>query len=128
MLFCVRIVGLDHVQLALPPDGLERARRFYGELLGLAEEPRPAGRSPGLWFRAPGTVLHLGVEAAFVPARKAHPAFLVADLAAARAALEAAGHATVDAGGPRFHAFDPFGNRLEFVQRGGGFSERPAAP
>jgi len=124
MLSSVRIVGLDHVQLALPPDGLERARRFYGEVLGLAEEPRPASRSPGLWFRAPGTVLHLGEEPGFVPAKKAHPAFLVADLAAARAALEAAGHPTTGAGGARFHAFDPFGNRLEFLQAGEGFSER----
>ena len=124
----MQIRGLDHVQLALPASGLEEARRFYGELLGLAEEPRPGGRSPGLWHRAPGTVLHLGVEEPFQPARKAHPAFLVSDLATCRAALDAAGVTTADAEGARFHAFDPFGNRLEFLQDGEGFSQREPGP
>ena len=120
----MRIVGLDHVQIAIPEDGLAAARAFYGTLLGLEEEPRPSGRSAGIWYRAPGTVLHLGVEPGFAPARKAHPAFLVEDLAAARAALAAAGFAPTAAEGPRFHVHDPFGNRIELLQRGRGFSER----
>ena len=124
----MQIAGLDHVQIAIPPEGLEAARAFYVGVLGFEEEARPPGRSPGLWLRAPGTVLHLGTEAPFTPARKAHPAFLVADLAAARAELDAAGHRTVDAEGERFHTFDPFGNRVELVQAGAGFSEREARP
>jgi len=121
---CVQILGLDHVQLAIPRDGLEAARAFYGALLGFEEEQRPQGRSPGIWYLARGTVLHLGVEEPFTPARKAHAAFLVADLAVCEAELEAAGHAATPAQGQRFHAFDPFGNRLEFLQAGEGFSER----
>jgi catechol 2,3-dioxygenase-like lactoylglutathione lyase family enzyme len=66
------------------------------------------------------------MQSPFLPATKAHPAFLVADIAAARAQLEAAGVATRsdDAipGKRRFYAGDPFGNRLEFIQNGDGFS------
>ena len=120
----MEILGLDHVQLAIPPDSLEAARAFYGEVLGLTEEQRPASTTPGLWYLAPSTVVHLGEEDPFTPARKAHAAFLVADLEACRARLEAAGHEIIPARGARFHAFDPFGNRLEFLQAGEGFSER----
>ena len=122
-----RITGLDHVQLAMPPGAEEEARRFYVGVLGLDEEekPEPMRSRGGAWFRGPATVVHLGVEQDFRAARKAHPAFLVEDLEACRAALEAAGCETVDADGParRFHAFDPFGNRLEFVADGEGFSQ-----
>lgn len=78
-----RVVGLDHVQVAIPPDGEEPARAFYGAVLGLREVPRPAplSASGGLWFDCPGAMLHLGVESEF------HPAFLVADLGVCRAAL-----------------------------------------
>jgi catechol 2,3-dioxygenase-like lactoylglutathione lyase family enzyme len=120
----MQILGLDHVQLAIPCDGLETARAFYGSLLGFEEEQRPESRNPGIWYLAPRTILHLGVEEPFTPARKAHAAFLVADLSACQQELEAAGHAITPARGARFHAFDPFGNRLEFLQSGEGFSER----
>jgi len=120
--------GLDHIQLAIPPDGEAKARAFYGDLLGLEEVAKPEPLVPrgGCWFAGPGIALHLGVQADFVPARKAHPAFLVADLAALRKALEAKGVSTTDDEAlphiPRFHAFDPFGNRLEFIEAGKGFS------
>jgi catechol 2,3-dioxygenase-like lactoylglutathione lyase family enzyme len=120
----VRIVGLDHVQIAVPTGGLERARAFYAGVLGFAEDARPPGRSPGMWLRAPATILHLGVEDPFTPARKAHAAFLVEDLEAARAELVVAECEVHAAEGARLHAFDPFGNRIELVQAGEGFSER----
>ena len=37
----LKIVGLDHVQLAMPPDGEAQVRVFYGNLLGLTEVPKP---------------------------------------------------------------------------------------
>ena len=124
------IVGTDHIQVAIPRGGEAAARAFYGGLLGLAEVPKPvalAGRG-GCWFAGPGVSLHLGVEDPFAPARKAHVALLVDDLASLRAALEAAGVTInddpADIGVRRFHAFDPFGNRLELVDaRDGGFTE-----
>ena len=126
----MQVVGLDHVQLAMPAGGEAAARAFYGDILGMREVQKPAqlsGRG-GCWFEAPGAQLHLGVEAEFAPARKAHPALLVTDLEALRAALAAA-HVpiTPDDTLPdvrRFYAADPFGNRIEFIQDGDGFSQR----
>jgi catechol 2,3-dioxygenase-like lactoylglutathione lyase family enzyme len=115
------VLGLHHVQLAAPPGCEEDARRFFGELLGLEELPKPeslAGRG-GVWFRAGAQELHVGVERDFSPARKAHPAFAVADVDALRSRLEAAGVATEDAPGipglARFYVADPWGNRLELT-------------
>lgn len=117
------ITGLDHVQVAIPRGGEEQARAFYGELLGMSEEAKPPALAVrgGCWFRSGAAVLHLGVEDPFVPARKAHPAFLVDDLDAAQAVLSAAGHVCVPSDGEipgvrRFHAADPFGNRVELQQ------------
>jgi catechol 2,3-dioxygenase-like lactoylglutathione lyase family enzyme len=129
------IVGLDHVQIAMPAGGEDEARAFYAGRLGLVEVPKPmalAGRG-GCWFvggdEGSGVALHLGVEADFRPARKAHVALLVEDLPGLRAVLEAAGTTIVDddssLGVRRFHAFDPFGNRLELVdRRDAGFTTR----
>ena len=127
----VDIVGLDHVQLAMPADGESQARAFYADLLGLREVTKPAelaGRG-GCWFIGTGVAVHLGVDPAFVPAGKAHPALVVMDLAGARAAFARAGvQLTEDADGPRVarsYVDDPFGNRIELVDiRDAGFSLR----
>jgi catechol 2,3-dioxygenase-like lactoylglutathione lyase family enzyme len=118
----MQIVGLDHVQLAMPAGGEAQARAFYGSLLGMRELEKPPQlvARGGCWFEAPGTQLHLGVEATFAPARKAHPALRVDDLEALRSVLAAAGvPITPDDTLPhvrRFYAADPFGNRIEFIQ------------
>ena len=115
------IVGLDHDQIAIPVGGEEAARRFYGHLLGLTEvaKPGPLAARGGCWFVGDGLALHLGTEAEFRPARKAHAGLLVDDLAGLRRALEAAGVTTRDDEAPigvrRFYADDPFGNRLELI-------------
>jgi catechol 2,3-dioxygenase-like lactoylglutathione lyase family enzyme len=121
----MHITALDHLQLAMPRGEEAAARAFYGQLLGLPELPKPAPLAPrgGCWFALPnGQALHLGVEEPFAPARKAHPAFVVADLDACEAALVAAGIAvTPDTSLPdvrRFYANDPFGNRIEFIENG----------
>ena len=117
------ILGLDHVQVAIPAGGEDAARAFYGALLGMTEVAKPAALAVrgGCWFTAGSAVLHLGVEEPFVPARKAHPAFLVAELDSLFSALSAAGYDCVRADGEisgvrRFHTVDPFGNRIEFQQ------------
>lgn len=117
----VRITSIDHVQLAMPPHREGEARRFYGELLGLSERPKPeplASRG-GCWFVGSGVQIHLGVEQDFRPARKAHPALVVEDLPALVTALQAAGFEvrigdTVEGRQQRF-TDDPFGNRIELV-------------
>ncbi len=127
------LFGLDHVQLAMPPGGEAEARDFYGGLLGLAEIPKPAPLAArgGCWFAAPEIEVHLGVQPDFTPARKAHPAFRVADLDALAARLaQAQVPVTWDHALPgvrRFYAPDPFGNRLEFIQEGQGIRQRREA-
>jgi len=117
------ITGFDHVQLAIPAGGEPIARAFYGAVLEMAELPKPpvlAARG-GCWFTAGSAVVHLGVEEPFHPARKAHPAFIVTDLAETERALRAAGCPVAKGDGEipgirRIHGADPFGNRLEFQQ------------
>lgn len=113
---------LHHVQLAIPPGAEEACRQFWGQILGLTELDKPpdlASRG-GCWFGDGGLEVHLGVEADFRPARKAHPGIEVSELTALAARLSAAGiKVSVDDGLPgydRFYAADPFGNRLEFLQ------------
>jgi catechol 2,3-dioxygenase-like lactoylglutathione lyase family enzyme len=117
-----RLLGLHHVQLAMPPGEEEAAVRFYGEVLGLTQVDRPPELAPrgGVWFREPELEVHLGVEEQFTPAYKAHPAFLVSDIGALRERIEAAGYRVTDdvplQGFKRCHVRDPFGNRLELVE------------
>lgn len=115
-----RPAALHHVQIAMPPGGEGAARDFYGALLGLTEVAKPAalaGRG-GVWFEDGALRVHLGVEHGHVSARKAHPAFAVQDLAAARARLAARGPTEVEAlpGLTRFYMADPFGNRIEILE------------
>jgi catechol 2,3-dioxygenase-like lactoylglutathione lyase family enzyme len=116
------VIGLDHLQLAMPPGREAEARSFYAGVLGLSELVKPPNLAArgGVWFALGPIELHLGVEQEFRPARKAHPAFLVRDLAGLRKRLEQHGFAPYEdeplAGYERFYAADPFGNRLEFLQ------------
>ncbi|MFM7403303.1 MAG: VOC family protein [Erythrobacter sp.] len=116
------VIALDHVQLAIPAGGEEQARRFYGGLLGKAEMPKPAVLSAsGCWFTSGAVNLHIGVDPDFRPATKAHPALLVDDLAALHERLTTAGCVIRDEkqieGYMRFFTEDPFGNRIELMQR-----------
>jgi catechol 2,3-dioxygenase-like lactoylglutathione lyase family enzyme len=116
------LVGIHHVQLAAPPGAESLMREFYGGVLGLVEVAKPpvlAARG-GVWFRAAGIEIHIGVEEDFRPARKAHPGILVRGLEAMARRLRAAGHdVRVDdllPGFRRFYVDDPVGNRLELLE------------
>jgi len=118
------------VQVACPRGGEDEARRFYADALGMTEVDKPADlvARGGCWFRAyddVGTVaaeLHVGVEDPFAPARKAHPAFVVDDLAAVAGRLRSLGFEVDESqrdsfpGHVRLHAFDGHGNRVEVLQ------------
>jgi len=115
------VIGLDHVQLAMPRGAEQHAREFYSNLLGLEEIPKPprlASRG-GLWFSCGPLQLHLGVEEPFAAARKAHPALRVIGYRVLLERLERAGVGIVrDAELPgieRAFVSDPFGNRLELI-------------
>lgn len=121
---------MDHVQLAIPRGGEEAARAFYGGVLGLVEREKPAQlvANGGLWFEGEGLQLHLGVEKDFSPAHKAHVAFIVRDLDGLGMNLRAAGAAFEPddrvPGRERAYTADPFGNRIELIADGDGFSQR----
>ena len=116
------IVAIDHVQLAMPAGREDEARVFYGKLLGLTEMPKPAdmAKRGGAWFEAGAVKIHLGVEAEFHPARKAHPGLRVEGLAELVEGLRAAGVTVVDGqpidGVERVFVEDPFGNRIELLE------------
>jgi catechol 2,3-dioxygenase-like lactoylglutathione lyase family enzyme len=108
------------VQLACPPGAEDDARAFYGGLLGLREieKPSPLRERGGVWFECGSQQLHLGVEADFKPARKAHPALRVANEGELEALAERLGSVRWDCDLPgyrRFYVDDPFGNRIELL-------------
>ena len=114
--------AIDHVQLAIPRGGEAEARKFYEELLGIPEVPKPAELAArgGCWFEQKGLKVHLGVEDEFRPARKAHPAFIVDDLRTLAAKLRQAGCQVSEgeslSGNLRHFVDDPFGNRIELIE------------
>jgi catechol 2,3-dioxygenase-like lactoylglutathione lyase family enzyme len=120
----MKILAIDHVQIAMPAGEEEKARAFYIELLGFTEIPKPAelAKRGGAWFESGNVQLHLGVESDFHPARKAHPAFIVDDLDSLLARVQHSGFDTDTSQPPldgykRAHVFDPFGNRIELMEK-----------
>lgn len=120
----MKILSIDHVQIAMPAGEEEIARAFYMDILGFTEIPKPAVllKRGGAWFQSENVQLHLGVESDFHPARKAHPAFIVDDLNAILEKVQLAGYEWDESQPPldgykRTHVYDPFGNRIELMER-----------
>jgi len=120
----MKILSIDHVQLAMPAGEEEKARAFFVGVLGFTEIPKPAelAKRGGAWFQSENVRLHIGVEAEFRPARKAHPAFLVDDLDTLINKAQNAGCETDTSQPPldgykRAYVFDPFGNRIELMEK-----------
>ena len=117
----MKIRRLNHLQICVPIGAEIQARRFYADVLGLTEIEKPDALKPngGLWFQIADIQLHIGVENAQNKSKR-HPAFEVEDLAAARRHLEDSGviiqAETPIPGVNRFSFFDPFGNRIEFLE------------
>lgn len=123
----MKILSIDHVQIAIPQGGEGKARGFYINGLGFIEIPKPPelAKRGGAWFQSGNVQLHLGVEADFRPARKAHPAFIVDDLEGLIAKIQSVGSVGYETdssqppldGYKRAHVFDPFGNRIELMEK-----------
>lgn len=115
-------LAIDHVQLAIPEGGEDQARHFWCDVLDFVELPKPRALAVrgGAWFQLGPIQVHVGIEGDFVPAKKAHPAFLVINLKVLVDRLAAAGiEARWDheiPGVERCHIDDPFGNRIELVE------------
>lgn len=115
------ILRIDHVQVAAPRGQEVQAIAFYSGILGMKniEKPQALKGRGGAWFEFGTHQLHVGVEEPFSPAKKAHPAFRVAGYEEMKTQLRAKNiEVKEDSSIPgleRFFIFDPFGNRLEFI-------------
>jgi catechol 2,3-dioxygenase-like lactoylglutathione lyase family enzyme len=118
------ILGAHHAQITIPIDKEDDARAFYCGLLGLQEVPKPdnlKGRG-GFWLQLSNMHVHSGGEDGYDRTKsKAHVAYEVSDLSEVRAVLEKTGAKILEGipipGYERFECRDPFGNRMEFIQR-----------
>ncbi|MDA1371480.1 MAG: VOC family protein [Proteobacteria bacterium] len=117
------VIGLDHIQIAMPSGKEAEARSFYANILGLTERDKPPGlaNKGGCWFEHGTLNVHLGIDPDFRPAQKAHPGFEVTDLSAITALLEQIGYSISRGseleGYDRVFTSDPFGNRIELLQK-----------
>jgi catechol 2,3-dioxygenase-like lactoylglutathione lyase family enzyme len=117
------ITGIDHVQITVPPDGVEQARAFYCGLLGLPEVAKPESLKDrgGFWLQVGDRQVHVGIEEGVNRrATRAHVAYAVVGIDAWRNRLAAAGIDVIEGipipGCDRFEFRDPFGNRIELIE------------
>ena len=118
----IRIKRLDHVQICIPAGAEATAREFYAEVLGLEEIEKPDAlkANGGLWFQAADIQLHISVEESQSKSKR-HPAFEVEDSERIKEYLKARGVRIREEipvpGLNRFSFFDPFDNRIEFMEK-----------
>jgi catechol 2,3-dioxygenase-like lactoylglutathione lyase family enzyme len=112
-------ISLHHAQVFYPPGEEARARKFYGETLGLEELERPTTLRDraGIWYAAPPGHVHLSADRELGLHPRRHFALRVDDLEATVAKLRASGARFEDAdqipGWRRTYVMDPFGNKIE---------------
>lgn len=120
------IKAAHHVQVSIPVGAETQAREFYCGILGMREIPKPEsllGRG-GFWLELDGFQIHFGTEDGIDRSKsKAHVAYLVSDLNEWRNRLAANGFMVTDGiqipNYTRFEFRDPFGNRIEFLEKQG---------
>jgi catechol 2,3-dioxygenase-like lactoylglutathione lyase family enzyme len=117
------VVGLHHVNVTVPLESEQQAKRFYGDVLGLKQVPKPSGSRPsGAWYQIGVNQLHLSVESEDRgPLSSRHVCFAVSDLKATESRFREAGVDIIPdprpvEGTSRFYVRDPGGNMLEIVQ------------
>jgi len=117
-------ISFNHVNVTVPPDDEEAAKRFYASVVGLQEIPKPAGsrQNMGAWYQLGEVQLHLSVEKEVHQQSDRHVGYEVADIETARQEFSSAGVEIIPdqrpmAGQSRFYVRDPGGNLLEITQR-----------
>ena len=118
-----KVIGVNHVQVNVPTDAMEQARRFYVGFLGMKEIPRPpVFARGGFWLNAGSFEIHIGLEDVDRTTR-AHVAYEVKDIVGWRKKVLDAGYKIVEqpkiSHFERFHFRDPFGNNVELIERTG---------
>ena len=120
------IRAVHHVQVSIPIGAEAEARDFYCGVLGMEEVPKPESLVDrgGFWLDLGASQVHFGTEDGVDRSRsKAHVAYLVDDLGEWRRKLGDAGCSVIDGiqipDFERFEFRDPFGNRIEFLERRG---------
>ena len=121
--------AINHIQVSIPRGSEERARQFYCGMLGLHEIPKPDSLADrgGFWSELGGLQIHFGAEDGVNrELTKAHVAYEVENLASWRERLARDGFAVLDGipvpGMDRLEFRDPFGNRVELLERQSGKS------
>jgi len=120
----IGIVSCNHVNVTVPAELEDAAKRFYGSVLGLGEIPKPVGsrQNMGAWYQLGDLQLHLSVENSNQQVSDRHVGYEVVDIEAAESAFITAGVEIVPdkrpmSGQSRFYVRDPGGNLLEIIQK-----------
>ena len=115
----LEVVQIDHVSVVITD--VARSRRFYRDVLGLKEIPKPRTFDfVVLWFDLGNMHVHLLLKDKADTISPRHFALRVADVKAARRWFAERGvsaeETTPIPGADRFFIHDPDGNRIEVIQ------------
>lgn len=122
----IEVKRLDHVQICIPRGAEQAAREFYTDILGFEEVEKPDAlkKNGGLWYKVGDIQLHIGTEQMETNKSKRHPAFEIRKLTETKRYLGDHGvkikEDTPIPGVERFSFFDPFENRIEFLEKNSG--------
>ncbi len=118
----VAVLKIDHVQVAIPWGKVPEALAFYEGVLQFSRIPKPAELDQsGAWLTQGPVNLHLGEEKEFEASPRAHPALLVDNIDQLLENAKRGEHPQRIDDGPtgykRASVYDPFGNRIELMQK-----------
>lgn len=119
----LELVRFHHVQICIPIGQEDAAKDFYLGQLKFKEIPKPHSlvANGGFWLMAGNIEIHIGVEKMDRVTSKRHIALEVKDIEQARRYLEDRNVRIQEEkkipGIRRFSFFDPFGNRIELLEK-----------
>jgi catechol 2,3-dioxygenase-like lactoylglutathione lyase family enzyme len=98
----IEFIRADHIHICVPAERLEEAKAFYTTVMGLEQIYRPDDifNNAGYWFNIGDIQLHIGAARALLTENQ----------------IEITEEPVIP-GRNRFAFIDPFGNRMELLQR-----------